>query len=66
MSRKKYHILFTFRFRFIEIKKILKKSVKLKLKCRNCGHIVESIEAPEQCPMCAHPREYFELFVENY
>ena len=34
--------------------------------CRNCGHIVIGKEAPEICPVCAHPRSYFELHVENY
>ena len=34
--------------------------------CRNCGHIVDSENAPEQCPVCAHPQAYFELRVINY
>lgn len=34
--------------------------------CRNCGHIVIGKEAPEICPVCAHPKSYFELFCENY
>ncbi|MBR0403816.1 MAG: rubrerythrin family protein [Eggerthellaceae bacterium] len=34
--------------------------------CRNCGHIVIGSEAPEICPVCAHPRSYFELRAENY
>lgn len=29
-------------------------------KCRNCGFIYEGNEAPEICPVCAHPRAYFE------
>jgi len=35
-------------------------------KCLNCGHIVEAAEAPAKCPVCNHPREYFELWMENY
>ena len=35
-------------------------------KCRNCGHIHIGKEAPEVCPVCAHPRAYFELKAENY
>ena len=27
--------------------------------CLNCGHIVESTEAPHSCPVCAHPQGYF-------
>ena len=53
-------------FKNVKEHTVFKKDVKLFWKCRNFGHIVESIEAPEKCPVCAHPREYFELFVENY
>ena len=35
-------------------------------KCRNCGHICIGKEAPEVCPVCAHPRAYFEVKAENY
>jgi rubrerythrin len=35
-------------------------------KCRNCGHIVIGKEAPEVCPVCAHPKAYFEIKAENY
>ena len=34
--------------------------------CRNCGHIVVGLEAPELCPVCAHPQAYFEVNAENY
>lgn len=35
-------------------------------KCRNCGYIHEGNEAPEVCPVCAHPKAYFERKAENY
>ena len=35
-------------------------------KCRNCGHIVIGKEAPEVCPVCNHPKAYFEIKAENY
>ena len=35
-------------------------------KCRNCGHIVIGKQAPEVCPVCAHPKSYFEIKAENY
>lgn len=35
-------------------------------KCRNCGHIVIGKEAPQICPVCAHPKAYFEIKAENY
>lgn len=34
--------------------------------CRNCGHIHIGKAAPEVCPVCAHPRAYFERKAENY
>lgn len=34
--------------------------------CRNCGHIVIGKDAPEVCPVCAHPQSYFEIKAENY
>ena len=35
-------------------------------KCRNCGHIVIGKQAPEVCPVCSHPKAYFEIKAENY
>lgn len=35
-------------------------------KCSNCGHIVIGPKAPELCPVCAHPKSYFEIKAENY
>ena len=34
--------------------------------CRNCGHIHVGKEAPELCPVCAHPQSYFQLKAENF
>lgn len=34
--------------------------------CRNCGHIHFGNEAPEVCPVCEHPKAYFEERKENY
>lgn len=35
-------------------------------KCTNCGHITIGKDAPEVCPVCAHPKAYFEINSENY
>ena len=45
---------------------VFKKDVSTVWKCRNCGYVHESCEAPSKCPVCEHPRAYFELFCENY
>lgn len=34
--------------------------------CRNCGHIVVGTKAPEICPVCAHPKAYFEIHMDNF
>ncbi len=34
--------------------------------CSNCGHIHVGKQAPEVCPVCAHPRDFFQLKAENY
>ena len=35
-------------------------------KCRNCGHICIGKKAPEVCPVCNHPKSFFEIKAENY
>ena len=35
-------------------------------KCRNCGHIYTGTQAPELCPVCSHPRAFFEIKANNY
>ena len=39
---------------------------KTRWQCRNCGAIVEGEKAPEICPVCAHPKAYFQIEPENY
>jgi len=34
--------------------------------CRNCGHVVIGQKAPEICPVCKHPKSYFERKANNY
>ena len=34
--------------------------------CRNCGHVVVGKKAPEVCPVCLHPKSFFELEAKNY
>ncbi len=46
--------------------KVFKKDTVVKWKCRNCGYVHVGKEVPEECPACAHPREFYELLCENY
>lgn len=34
--------------------------------CSNCGHIIIGKKAPEICPVCDHPKAYFQVKAENY
>ena len=45
---------------------VFKKDTVVKWKCRNCGYVHESQEAPERCPACLHPQAYYEVLCENY
>lgn len=45
---------------------VFKKDTVVKWKCRNCGYVHESKEAPERCPACLHPQAYYEVLCENY
>ncbi|MDP2907291.1 MAG: rubrerythrin family protein, partial [Nanoarchaeota archaeon] len=50
----------------VKNKTVFKKDKIVKWKCRNCGYIHESKEAPKQCPACKHPQAYYEVKEENY
>ena len=50
----------------LEQDNVFKKDQPIKWKCRNCGFVFEGKEAPDKCPVCAHPKAYFEVWVENY
>jgi len=50
----------------LEQGKVFKKDTPIKWKCRNCGYVFEGYEVPEKCPVCDHPRSYFEAWCENY
>ncbi len=50
----------------IETAAVFEKSEVKVWECRNCGHIAVGKNAPEVCPVCAHPQSYFEIHAENY
>lgn len=50
----------------VETAAVFEKSEVKVWECRNCGHIVVGTKAPEVCPVCAHPKAYFEVNAENY
>lgn len=50
----------------VEMGKVFKKGQEVYWICRNCGYIHKGQEAPAECPACAHPQSYYEIWVENY
>ena len=34
--------------------------------CRNCGHVAVAADAPDICPVCSHPKAFFELRAGNF
>lgn len=53
-------------FRNIDEKIVFSRDGDCMWHCLNCGHIHFGKEAPELCPVCAHPRAYFQLAANNY
>lgn len=52
--------------RNVETAEVFSKSEVKIWECRNCGHIVVGMSAPEICPVCAHPQAYFQVEAQNY
>ena len=50
----------------VEMQKVFEKGEMTMWECRNCGHLVMGQKAPELCPVCAHPKSFFEVRKENY
>lgn len=50
----------------VESGSIFVKDEPVKWKCRNCGHIHEGKEALAICPVCKHPKAYFEMSEDHY
>jgi len=45
---------------------VFEKEENVKWHCRNCGYSYVGKTAPMKCPVCDHPRAYFEVKAENY
>jgi len=50
----------------VETQAVFERSEVKVWECRNCGHICVGTKAPAICPVCAHPRSFFEIHAENY
>ncbi|MCR4602692.1 MAG: 4Fe-4S binding protein [Prevotella sp.] len=50
----------------VETAAVFEKSEVKVWECRNCGHIVVGTKAPEVCPVCLHPKAFFEVHMDNF
>lgn len=50
----------------VEMQKVFEKGEMTMWECRNCGHLVMGLKAPQVCPVCTHPQSFFEVRAENY
>lgn len=50
----------------VEQDKVFKKDEKVIWQCSNCGYVCTGEEAPQECPVCAHPRDHFQILPQNY
>lgn len=50
----------------LETNSVFKKEDEVVWECKNCGHRHTGKDAPELCPVCAHPQAYFEVNKKNY
>ncbi len=46
--------------------RVFKRNEEKTWRCMNCGYVHVGNEAPDKCPACVHPREFFELLCENW
>jgi rubrerythrin len=52
--------------RLVQEGQVFKKAKPVQWRCRNCGHIMTGQEPPDSCPVCKHPKAYFEVVAANY
>ncbi len=45
----------------VEQERVFTKEGNVLWVCRNCGYAHEGASAPQVCPVCAHPRAYFQV-----
>jgi rubrerythrin len=50
----------------INSNEVFKRNGEVVWKCGNCGHLYYGKNAPEKCPVCDHPKAYFQIQAKNY
>ena len=50
----------------LQADKFLKKEEVVEWRCQNCGYIHKGNEALDVCPVCAHPKAFFEIKADKF
>jgi rubrerythrin len=50
----------------VQEEKVFQKEEKVEWRCMNCGHIHTGTKALEKCPVCDHPKAYFEIKADKF
>lgn len=50
----------------LETGTVFEKKEKVEWECLNCGHTHNGEKALDMCPVCDHPKAYFEVVAKNY
>ena len=50
----------------LQEEKVFVKEENVEWRCMNCGHIHVGPKALEVCPVCAHPKAYFEIKADKF
>lgn len=66
MVEKEHELRYRALLKNVETEEVFKKAGVQVWECRNCGHLHTGKNAPEICPVCAHPKAYFEINAKNY
>lgn len=50
----------------LEDNQVFSKPTEVTWICRHCGHHLVGKDAPHVCPVCSHPKAFFQVMAENY
>ena len=66
VAEKRHELLYVALAKNITDGTVFKRSEPVRWVCRNCGYVHEANQAPNICPVCAHPQSYYEIEAVNY
>ncbi len=65
-AEERHEARYNYYLKQVEEGTFFKRDAPTRWKCGNCGYVHEGTEAPQMCPACLHPQEYFEEYLVKY